>query len=200
MRGEGDSTEPTDAAAALEDLVHADIWNWLTSFVSARNSFYNGKFAPCPYARTAILQAQVDVAVYSRGNAFDYIRERSLELRDTARLSTRVMAFAPRFQWRWGMTEFVERLNAELISDNVFLNTGITKTMPSRHPGAEAAPYFIVVANRLDAVLAGADALKRTAFYRDWPPEQFELVVQRRERMARQYGRRGGPGDVAIPS
>ena len=178
MRGEGDSTEPTDAAAALEDLVHADIWNWLTSFVSARNSFYNGKFAPCPYARTAILQAQVDVAVYSRGNAFDYIRERSLELRDTARLSTRVMAFAPRFQWRWGMT----------------------KTMPSRHPGAEAAPYFIVVANRLDAVLAGADALKRTAFYRDWPPEQFELVVQRRERMARQYGRRGGPGDVAIPS
>lgn len=201
MDGKCNTAEAAGPAATLEEQIHADIWSWLKAFVSAKNSFYNGKFAPCPYARTAMLQAQVDVTVYSSGNVFDYIRARSLELRDTERLSTRVMAFAPRHQGRWGMTEFVETLNAELIADNIFLNTGVTKTMPSRHPGAaEGALYFIVVANRLDAVLAGADALKRTVFYRDWPAEQYNLVVVRRELMAGKYGARTEPGDVAISS
>jgi hypothetical protein len=62
--------------------------------------------------------------------------------------------------------------------------------MPSCHPGAPVnAPYFIVVANRLDAVLDGSRALQRTAFYTDWPREQYELVVNRRDRLAARYGK-----------
>lgn len=176
--------------ASIDSVVGEDIWAWLKEFVTVKNAFYNGKFAPCPYARSAILAAQVDVTVYLKGDVRAYIREKSIELRDTPSLSTRVMAFPPRIQFQWGISEYVETLNAELIADSVFLNTGVTKTKTSRYPGLPGKdPYFIVVANRLEAVLSGAEALRRTAYYKDWPRDQYELVVERRERMARRYGK-----------
>lgn len=174
--------------ASLEAAIEADIWHWLKTFVTVKNDFYHGKFAPCPYARAAVLAKQVDVTVYDGGDLRAYIRARAFEICTSQHLSTRVMAFAPRVQLHWGMTEFIESLNMELIASNVFLNTGVTKTMPSRHSGAKQnTPYFIVVANKLDAVLDGSKALLRTKFYKDWPQEQYQLVVERRERLANQY-------------
>ncbi len=176
--------------ASIDSAVGEDIWAWLKEFVTVKNPFYNGKFAPCPYARSAILADQVDVTVYLKGDVRAYIREKSVELRDTPSLSTRVMAFPPRIQLQWGISDFVDTLNAELIADGVFLNTGVTKTRTSRYPGPPGKdPYFIVVANRLAAVLSGAEALQRTAYYKDWPRDQYELVVERRERMARRYSK-----------
>jgi hypothetical protein len=176
----------------LVDAINADVWRWLDEFVTAKNDFYNRKFAPCPYARAAINAGQVGVAVWTAGDVTEFIRLRSIELRDTPAMSTLVMAFPPRVQFRWGMTDFVETLNSELIADDIFLNTGSTKTMASRYPGSTRdAPYFIAVANRLDAVLAGSQALQRTQYYRDWPAEQLDLVVVRRARMAQQFGCKG---------
>lgn len=80
--------------------------------------------------------------------------------------------------------------NRELIPDNLFLNTGVTKTMLSRYPGSNGNPYFIVVANSLDAVLKGSESLQQTDYYKDWPKTHFEIVVERRERMAKRYGKK----------
>jgi hypothetical protein len=174
----------------VECIVSQDMWTWLKTFVTVKNEFYNNKFAPCPYALAAILDEQVDVKVYVTGSVRAYIRDMSFQLRDTPKLSTRVIAFPPRIQWEWGISEYVETLNAELIGDGVFLNTGITKTMNSRYPGsASNDPYFIVVANRLDAVLSGSKALQRTAYYKNWPRAQYDLVVERRDRMAKRYSK-----------
>ena len=109
-------------------------------------------------------------------------------MRDSGRLSTRVMAFPPRIQWEWGINEFVEGLNQELIRDSVFLNTGVAKTSTSRYPGSSRKPYFIVVANSLEAVLRGSESLKRTEYYNDWPKTHYEIVVERRTRLANRYG------------
>jgi carbamoyltransferase len=179
-------------SVTIDSLVGEDIWTWLSTFVTINNAFYNGKFAPCPFARAAMLAGRVDVKVYQDGDARAFIREKSIELRDTSTLSTRVMAFPPKVQFQWGISDYVDALNAELIPDNVFLNPGVTKTMKSRYPGSsDNAPYFIVVANRLDAVLSGSEALHRTAYYSDWPREQYQLVVERRERLAARFGAKG---------
>lgn len=92
----------------------------------------------------------------------------------------------------WGLSDFVERLNTELVPGNVFLNTGVAKTTTSRYPGSGAQPYFIVVANSLDAVLKGSESLQRTDYYADWPRSHFEIVVQRRERLATRFGTKAG--------
>jgi hypothetical protein len=83
----------------------------------------------------------------------------------------------------------VESLNAEMISSNVFLNTGVAKTTKSRYPGSPSKePYFIVIANSLDAVMSGADSLMKTDYYKNWPAAHYVHVVERRARMAKQFG------------
>lgn len=175
---------------SLQHEVAQDIWKWIREFVSVPNEFYHFKFAPCPYAHMALTQGTVDVAVWQAGDVRAFIREQAVDMRRTPKMTTRVMAFPPRVQFAWGIGDYVESLNAELIADDTFLNTGIAKTTVSRYPGSAAEPYFIVVANSLQAVLEGAQALQRTNYYADWPKEHYEIVVERRARMAKRYGKK----------
>ncbi|MCA8975480.1 MAG: hypothetical protein KDC98_12225, partial [Planctomycetes bacterium] len=164
--------------ALAEDVV-ADLWRWIHEFVTVPNEFYGFKFAPCPYAHMAVRDSTVDVVAWESGDVRTFIREQAIVMRDAPRLTTRVMGFPPRTRFAWGISEFVEQLNAELIPDDVFLNTGIAKTTTSRYPGSDNSPYFIVVANSLTAVLDGAESLARSDYYKDWPREHYEIVVER---------------------
>ena len=171
------------------DRIELDIWKWITDFVAAKSPFYDGRFAPCPYAAGALHSKSVDVKAWSSGDFRKFVRDHSQQMHEVPHLTTRVMIFPPRAQRAWGLLQFVEGLNAELIPHNVFLNTGIAKTTVSRYPGSSGEPYFVVIANSLDAVLKGADALTRTNFYDHWPKRQFDIVVNRRERLYKRYGR-----------
>ena len=166
-------------------IVEEDIWKWIHEFVTAKNEFYDFKFPPCPYARQAVLQKTVDVRPWTSGDVRKFIRQNSIDMHDCPTLTTRVMAFPPRIRLQWGINDYVE----ELISTNVFLNPGVAKTTKSRFPGSNSGdPYFIVIANSLGAVLSGAEALAKTDYYKDWPAEHYAHVVERRVRMARQFG------------
>lgn len=173
--------------AIYEQIAH-DVWTWINEFVTVNNEFYQYKFAPCPYARQAVSAKTVDVKVWRAGDVRPFIKEHAIGMRDSPKLTTRVMVFPPRIRFQWGISEYVETLNVELVPSNVFLNPGVAKTTKSRYPRSSAKdPYFIVVANSLDAVLSGSDALMKTNFYDGWPREHYELVVERRARMARKY-------------
>jgi len=174
---------------SLHEAIEQDAWTWIREFVAVPNEFYGDKFPPCPYARGALLAQTVDVAVWQAGDFRRFIREQAFGLRDAPKLTTRVMILPPRAQWAWGICDHVEALNAELIPDDVFLNTGVAKTTRSRYPGSPDEPYFIVVANRLEPVLKGAQALQRTDYYKDWPSAHYDIVVDRRARLAKRYRR-----------
>lgn len=175
---------------SLQERVVEDLWSWIREFVAVPNEYYGGKFAPCPYAQSALAAESVAVAAWERGDARDFVSERSAELIENPNLTTYVMALPPRFQSAFGFTDYIESRNRDLIPKNVFLNTGVAKTTTSRYPGSNGRPYFIVVANSIDAVMKGANALRRTGYYKDWPSSHFELVVVRRERLYQKY--RGG--------
>lgn len=175
---------------SLQEEVVEDLWRWIREFVTVPNEFYNFKFAPCPYASAAVTGKTVDVVAWEAGDVRAFIREKAIAMRDAPNLTTRVMGFPPRTQFAWGISEYVEELNTELIPDNVFLNTGIAKTTKSRYPGSGDNPYFIVVANSLGPVLDGAESLAKSDYYKDWPKEHYEIVVERRARMAKRYGKK----------
>jgi hypothetical protein len=170
------------------EAIEADLWRWMREFVAVPNEFYGGKFPPCPFALRALLAETVDVCVWRKGDVRQFVRTQATGMRDSPQLTTRVMAFPPRAQMAWGFTDFVDSLNTTLIPHNVFLNPGVAKTTVSQYPGSAGQPYFIVVANSLDAVLKGASALQRTDYYEDWPASHFEIVVERRARLAKRYG------------
>jgi hypothetical protein len=175
---------------SLQEEIEQDLWKWINEFVTVPNEFYDDKFAPCPYALKAVKSKAVDVAVWESGDVRAFIREKAVGMRDAPHLTTRVMGFPPRTQHAWGISEFVEELNRELIPHNVFLNTGIAKTATSRYPNSQNNPYFIVVANSLAAVLDGAESLAKSNYYKDWPKGHYEIVVERRARMAKLYGKK----------
>jgi hypothetical protein len=184
-----------DASLAGDDVA-ADIWTWMREFVAVKNDFYGGKFPPCPFALRALVGQTVDVAAWTAGDIKVFIRQQATDMSASHKLTTRVMAFPPRTQFAWGISEFVESLNVELIRHNIFLNTGVAKTTVSRYAGSLGKPYFIVVANSLDAVLRGAEALQRTDYYEEWPTSHFQIVVGRRDRMAKRYGAAGEPENL----
>nr|WHW29213.1 hypothetical protein [uncultured bacterium] len=171
----------------LHEQIEQDIWAWLREFVSVPNEFYDFEYAPCPFARGAIMSERVDVVAWRAGDFSAFIRKSAGTMRDVPKLQTRVIAFPPRAQFAWGISEFVEALNMEVIADNLFLNTGLAKTSESRYPGAND-PYFIVVVNSLDAVLLGTKALQKSAYYDNWPKGHYGIVVERRARLAERYG------------
>lgn len=183
------STAPA-TPESLEQIVVADIWKWINGFVTVPNEFYNFRFPPCPYAKQAVLSKTVDVKAWLTGDVRAFIKDSSVGMRDDPKLTTRVMAFPPRIQFMWGINDFVESVNIELLADGLFLNTGVAKTSVSRYPGSKKDPYFIVVANSVDPVLAGAEALARTDYYKDWPASHYAIVVERRARMAKQFGKK----------
>jgi len=178
---------------SLQEEIVADLWKWIHEFVTVPNEFYKFKFAPCPYAKMAVTDKAVDVLAWESGDVRKFIREAAEGMRDAPHLTTRVMGFPPRTQFAWGISEYVETLNMELIPDNVFLNTGIAKTTISRYPGSGEEPYFIVVANSLAAVLDGAKSLAKSDYYKDWPEEHYKIVVERRARLAERYGQKAKP-------
>ena len=168
--------------------IEDDMWAWIHGFVTVKNAFYHGKFAPCPFAKQAVQTNAVDVLVWQSGNVRKFIETGATQMREHPSVATRVMAFPPRTQFEWGLSDYVERLNTELVASNVFLNTGVAMTTTSRYPGPSTDPYFIVVVNSLAAVLSGARSLKKTDYYNDWPAPHYALVVDRREQMAKQFG------------
>jgi hypothetical protein len=170
---------------AFYQQIEADIWDWIDDFITAKSEFYNNKFAPCPFARAAVEAKTVDVMVYQSGDVRQFIRDCAVGMRDNPKLTTRVMAFPPKIQHHWGLGEYVEDLNLELVPTNIFLNCGLAQTTRSRYPGSRPnEPYSIIIANSLAAVLAGCESLKKTDFYKNWPAKHYALVVERRARLA----------------
>jgi len=169
--------------------IEADILKWIQEFIVVPNEFYDGKFAPCPYAQAAMLARAVDVAVWQAGDPRAFIRDKASTMRQSGKIQTRVIVFPPRIQFSLGISEFVDGLNTELIADDIFLNTGIAKTSISIYPGSANKPYFIVVVNSLNAVLRGAKSLLKTNYYDKWPTSHLKIVVERRADLARRYGK-----------
>jgi hypothetical protein len=169
--------------------IERDIWAWINEFVTVPNAMFEYKFAPCPFAAKAVAAKTVDVQIWPSGDVRQFIRAHSLELRHSKQLTTRVMCFPPRTRYAFGLNDYVEELNRDLVASNVFLNAGVARTSHSRYPGSNHNdPYCIVIANSLDAVLAGAKTLAKTEYYKNWPAAHYEHVVERRARFAKNFG------------
>jgi hypothetical protein len=176
----------------IHGLIARDVWAWVRDFIAVPNQFYDGRFSPCPFARQALSADTVDIVVWGSGGTREFIRHHAFGLVGDGKLTTRIMVLPPRTRPGAGLRDYVDELNRELIPGNVFLNPGIARGTRSRYPGSPDEPYSIVVANDLDAVLRGSEALHRTGYYDRWPAAHYEFVVQRRARLAALHSRKPG--------
>jgi len=159
-----------------------DIWNWITEFVETNHEFYNYKFPPCPYARSARLAGTVDVQAWPRGSINQFIQQQARDLVADPKLQIRVLVFPAWVRWHWLLHRWIERYNQQLIPQDYYAQYGLANGTESQYPGwFQGRPYFIVIINQLSDVLSAHSALVNTDYYSSWTAAHYHSVVERRQ-------------------
>lgn len=173
------------------ELVKQDIWDWITQYVEVDNEFYNYKFPPCPYAKSARLKGLVTVEAYQSGDVKDFINSTLQEHTTKKQHQVCVMALPPQTRWRWGLKKYINSLNKDLIPNDYFIQFGFAVKTQSRYSGFfNSGPYFIVIINKLSDVLSGHESLLKTDYYKNWAYYHYYDVAERRQKLYQKYSKK----------
>ena len=165
-----------------------DIWNWITDYVEVDHKFYDYKFPPCPYAKAARLKGLVDVVAHQHGNALQFIESQVNDLVSNKKFNVRVLVFAPRYKYRYGLKKFINDLNKKIIPKDFYAQYGVALKTYSQYTGfLNKGPYLIVIVNKLSDVLDGHRSLLNTDYYKPWAKHHYDAVVVRRQEMYEKY-------------
>jgi hypothetical protein len=168
----------------MKQQIEQDIWNWLTGYIEVNHKFYDYKFPPCPYAKGARLKGLVDVQAYESGKIKAFISQQSHDLAENNKYNVRMLALPPRASWHFGLEQFLNDLNEQLVPLDYYAQYGTALQTSSRYSGwFNSGPYFIVIINKLSDVLTGHQALATTDYYKPWATDHYNDVVVRRQEM-----------------
>jgi hypothetical protein len=168
--------------------IEQDIWNWVIQYIEVTNEFYNYKFPPCPYAKSARLKGLMDVVAYQSGSIKNFIDSQLNDIVENKNFNVRVMVFPAHVRWYFHIHRYVQNLNKDIISKDYYAQYGRALQTKSQYPGLfNGKPYFIVIVNKLSDVLSGHEALLSTDYYNSWSPKHYEHVVNRRQTMYELY-------------
>jgi len=168
--------------------IEQDIWQWIEQYVETEHKFYDYKFPPCPYAKSARLRGLVDVVAHESGNIKKFISEQVNDLIGGKKFNVRVLVFAPRYKYLYGFKKFINKVNLEIVPLDFYAQYGTALRTASRYTGLlNKGPYSIVIVNKLSDVLAGHQALLNTDYYKPWAKHHYDAVVVRRQQMYEKY-------------
>jgi len=166
----------------MVDNVEQDIWDWVINYIEVPNEFYNYKFPPCPYARSARLKGLMDVTAYQDGSIKDFINSQVNDIVENKKFDVRVMVFPAQVRWYFHVHSHVQNLNKKIIPHDYYVQYGRALQTTSQYPGFfKGKPYFIVIVNKLSNVLAGHMSLLTTDYYENWSPSHYTNIVTRRK-------------------
>ena len=149
-------------------MLEKDIWDWIENFVEKNHKFYDYKFPPCPFAKSARLKGLVSVAVYNDGSMVDFIKNKTHELINSNQ-NVCIMAFPVKVKWYLHIHWFIRRFNKLIISKDYYIQYGKTDK------------FFVVIVNKLSDVLIGHHVLSSTNYYDHWDIKHYNKVVIRRK-------------------
>jgi hypothetical protein len=170
------------------ETVKQDIWDWIKNYIEANHKFYDYKFPPCPYARAARINGQVDVSVYQSGGVIEFIKNQVDQLTAQSDLKTRVIVFPARMHYYFWLPMMIRRLNKKVIALDYYLQYGTAiRTTSAYDELLKNKPYFIVVVNKLSTVLDGHASLLKTDYYKPWAKHHYTAVVTNRQKLYEKY-------------
>ena len=170
----------TDSA----EIIESDIWDWIINYVEKNHEFYDDKFPPCPFARTARLKKALDVQVFPGGDFKQFITSQTHAVIGHDKINTRVLAFPSYYRWFFHCKSFIREFNEQVIPQDYYLQYGKTVDKTSRfREYFLRGPYFIVIINKVSDVINGHYQLLKTDYYKPWSKKHYEAVVTRRQEM-----------------
>lgn len=172
----------------ISQLVENDIWSWIKDYIEVDNKFYDYKFPPCPYAKSARQKGLVTVKGYESGNIKEFIKDHVHKLVIDPNHDIIVLAMPPRARWTWGIKRLINQLNRQVIPQGYYVQYGSAVKTSSRYPGIfNSGKYFVVLVNKLGPVLEGHKSLLKTDYYKPWSKQHYAAVVTRRQKLYDKY-------------
>jgi hypothetical protein len=175
----------------MKNKIEKDIWDWITNFIEVNHKFYNYKFPPCPYAKSARLKGLVNVTAYTGGSKFEFIDQQTKQFLSDNKYHVQIFVFPSYLRWFFHVRWKIHRLNKQLITKDYYAQYGWAKPTQSQYPGLFGSlPYFIVIINKLSDVLDGHNSLLTTDYYAQWGTSHYKNVVVRRNDMFKKHKRK----------
>jgi hypothetical protein len=176
----------------IKDIVEQDVWEWIKNYIEANHKFYDYKFPPCPYAKSARLKGLVTVHAYESGSIFNFIKKMSSKNIDDNKHSVMVLVLPPRTKlFNWFLSKFINNLNKKLVQSDYYAQYGVALSTESKYAGfLNSGEYSIVIINKLSEILDGHKSLLKTDYYKSWAKHHYDAVVVRRQDMYDRYGKK----------
>jgi hypothetical protein len=169
--------------------IEKDIWDWMINYIEAPHVFYNYKFPPCPYARSARLKGLLNIKAYDGSGIFNFVHNTVESHSTNDKHTVCIMVFPNYLRWNWVFTWYLQRKNKSMIPNDYYIQYGKAITTKSKFSGlGKNSPYFIVVVNKLSDVLsAHKELLEKSEYYSKWSDFHYYDVVERRNQMFEKY-------------
>ena len=142
----------------MKNIVEKDIWEWIKNYIEVNHEFYDYKFSPCPYAKSARLKNN--------------------------NLTTKILAFPNYFKFNICLKFLINNINKKLVKRDYYIQYGNAVGTDSVYDGG---PYFIIIINKLSDVLSAQNSLAKTDYYSFWSSKHYDTVVNRRKNFFEKY-------------
>jgi hypothetical protein len=168
--------------------IEKDIWDWIVNYIEVNHSFYDYKFPPCPYAKSARLKGLLSVTAYDHSGSFSFINKTIDKYLVDDEHTVCVMTFPNYMKWNPLLRLFLRNKNKSLIPKDSFIQYGTAITTSSKFDGiGKGKPYFIVIINKLSDVMKGHKELLKTSYYTNWSDFHYYDVVEKRNEMIKKF-------------
>jgi hypothetical protein len=170
------------------DNIKQDVYGWVRDYIEANHEFYNYKFPPCPFARSARLKGLMDIQVWQKGSYYQFAEQSALDMQTATNYTVRILVFPHRMKYHFWMKKQIAALNKKIVAKDLYAQFGSAIKTQSQYPGIlEQGPYGIVIINRLSDILNGHQSLLKTDYYKPWSMEHYDAVVTRRQEIANKF-------------
>lgn len=164
------------------EIIKQDIYDWVVNYIEANHEFYNYKFPPCPFAKSARLKGMLDIQVWEKGSYYNFVKQYATDMKDSANFAVRILVFPHSLKYRFWMKNSIARMNEKFVTMDLYAQIGSAIKTKSQYPGLlETGPYGIVIINKLSDILNGHKSLLKTDYYNSWSKEHYDAVVSRRQ-------------------
>lgn len=158
-----------------------EILEWVENFIEVNHEFYNYKFSPCPYARSARLAGLLNIVVADNESITDFVNDNIQTVISDSKHTVTILVLPPRAKYYFWIKWWLQYLNRRLVTVNYYAQYGIARVTDSEH--------HIIIINKLDDILSGHDSLVKTNYYNNWTTQHYNAVVTRRQQIKDKYAK-----------
>lgn len=152
-----------------------DILAWVKEFIEVNHEFYNYKFPPCPYAKSARLAGLLNIVACEDSSISDFVHDNIRDIIVDSKYTVTILVLPDRARYYFWIRWWLQYLNRRLVAADCYAQYGVARIKDRE--------YRIIIVNRLSDIIDGHESLIKTDYYKNWTAQHYNAVVTRRQKI-----------------